>query len=350
MFRRRSGFTLVELLVVIAIIGILVGLLLPAVQAAREAARRMQCSNNMKQLALAFHNYESTYKRLPRIASRMDFKNSGASANASNWHGYSPLTMILPYIEQTAVFNRFTFMESHWQNVLTPPLVAQVNGVNQTALINCRTNRISAFLCPSDKDFPGTVETGNSNYGVSEGPSTGYGVTAAARIGFMEKDQYRKFGDISDGLNGTIMMGEFLKGDNDNNVYTYPRDVIRNQAITSFPSTFWTQANLDTYGTTCAGGISNHTSFAGRRWSAPGFYQSSFNTMTPPNWKYPACHNCSGCGEGDNSGVYPARSNHTGGAMHAMGDGSVQFLSNSTDLLTYQRLGSSNTGDVASIE
>lgn len=101
MRRIRSGFTLVELLVVIAIIGILVGLLLPAVQAAREAARRMSCSNNLKQLGLAVHNYESTYKTCSRLASQglTDWGQDG------NWNGFSPHTGLLPYIEQGPLYN-----------------------------------------------------------------------------------------------------------------------------------------------------------------------------------------------------------------------------------------------------
>ena len=102
---QRKAFTLVELLVVIAIIGILVGLLLPAVQAAREAARRMSCGNNLKQLGLAFHNYESTYKRVPRLASDMRWSRTAGGTAASNWHGYSAHTMILPYISK-AMFSR----------------------------------------------------------------------------------------------------------------------------------------------------------------------------------------------------------------------------------------------------
>lgn len=349
--KKRLGFTLVELLVVIAIIGILVGLLLPAVQAAREAARRMQCSNNLKQVALSFHNYESTFKRLPRIASRLDLiRGDGAVVAASNWNGYSPQTMILPYIEQTAVFNLFTFKEVHHRNDLVPPAVGTINGINASALNVVRSTPIAAFKCPSDRDFPSTTENGQNNYGVSEGPSVGYGVAAADRLGMFDKDLYRKFGDISDGLSNTIMLGEFLKGDNSNTTYTFPRDVIRAQPFVGIlPNRFPTQAQLEQYGKQCEGGIANHTSYAGFRWTAPGFYGTSINTVAPPNWPYPACHSCTGCGQGDASGVFPARSNHTGGAMHAMGDGSVQFLSNNTNLATYQGLGSAFSGDTASV-
>src|SRR2546427_5297251 len=98
--RGRSGFTLVELLVVIAIIGVLVALLLPAVQAAREAARRMSCSNNLKQLSLALHNYESTFSSLPP---------AGIDTNQMSW-----VVMLLPYMEQQPLFDKFNFAKGAW--------------------------------------------------------------------------------------------------------------------------------------------------------------------------------------------------------------------------------------------
>ncbi len=107
-YSKRVAFTLVELLVVIAIIGILVGLLLPAVQAAREAARRMQCSNNLKQLGLAMHNYESTFKRFP----------SGNMVGPSFSVGLSVHARLLPYMEQAAMYNMvdFNFAYNHPNN------------------------------------------------------------------------------------------------------------------------------------------------------------------------------------------------------------------------------------------
>ena len=129
--RNRLGFTLVELLVVIAIIGILVGLLLPAVQAAREAARRMQCSNNLKQLGLAILNYESAIKRLPPGGLHLR-DGFGADSSSTSW-GPNWLTMLLPYVEQASLFNQYDRTALFARN---SPLVVGT--------------KVPTYACPSD--------------------------------------------------------------------------------------------------------------------------------------------------------------------------------------------------------
>lgn len=343
--KRTSGFTLVELLVVIAIIGILVGLLLPAVQAAREAARRMQCGNSVKQLALAYHNYESTFKSIPRTAS-LPFNANMAANPQGNWNGYSALVGILPYIEQTNIFNQFTFRQYHYDPVILP-------GSTVSALTLGR-NRIPSFLCASDKLYPTTTEFGQTNYGVCEGSNAGQDIPLAQRNGFFQKDAYNKFGEVTDGLSNTIMLAEFVKGDGDTSILTNMGDVVRGVAFPAATSrTFPTQAGLDAIG--LAGLARGNTATeqqvtSGFRWFAPGNYNSVMNTMAAPNWKYPSVVQCTTCGQADSQGVFPARSRHTGGAQHGLGDGSVQFISNSIDLPTYQALGSRGSGDVGGLE
>jgi len=306
----------------------------------------MQCGNNVKQLALAYHNYESAFKAMPRTASPGFNDTRPPAQQTGSWNGYSALVGILPNIEQTNVYNQFTFRQHHYDGTVLP-------GQTNSALTLGRI-KISSFLCPSDKGYPSTTQTGWNNYGVSEGSNAGWDVSPAFRNGFFQRDVYNRFGDCTDGLSNTIMMAEFVKGDADPTTLTNMGDIVRGQPFPNAPTSlkFITQTDLDTYGAAgLAAGTSaaNQQTFAGFRWAAPGFYNAAINTMAPPNWKFPAVHRCTGCGQADAQGIFPARSRHTGGAQHAMGDGSVQFISNSTDLRTYQSLGSSNSGDVASI-
>jgi prepilin-type N-terminal cleavage/methylation domain-containing protein len=336
---RRNGFTLVELLVVIAIIGILVGLLLPAVQAAREAARRMSCSNNIKQLALAVHNYESTYRYIGRLSSpgQTDWGQD------YNWNGYSPHVQMLPYIEQGNLYQQVYF-----DNHRTYPHYAghpwfgdqpPAPGTQQT-IKSVFAQKVPAFLCPSDLKYPNQTYPGN-NYAFSSGPALVWYTSPGDRIGMYNRHAYTAFSDCPDGLSNTIMLGEFIKGDDDGGKFTNEGDVARGL---SFPSGItnvkWTQAQLDAFAATTMAGGGNHVSGGGSHWMGPGFYNTAFNTMVTPNWRAPAGNNCGGCGEGDNDGIYPARSRHTGGAMHALGDGSVTFINNSVNLTAYQNYGS----------
>ena len=336
----RPGFTLVELLVVIAIIGVLVALLLPAVQAAREAARRSSCSNNLKQVALGYYNYEDTNKRLPRTASYVT-RFDGQVADG-NWNAYSAHTMVLPYLEQKNVYDQFRWDMWHYED-LTP----------QPSALRVGRTRIATFLCPSDKDHGNLTDTGWCNYGVSEGSNVGFnaGGNMVWDNGMFRRMAYRSLAEVTDGLSNTIMLGEFVKGDNSGSKFTVMGDIPRGQAFPSgAPRQFWTQAQLDAYGAQCStsSATGNHLSFAGFRWNAPGFYNAAINTMAPPNWRFPACHNCGGCGQADSPGIFPARSRHPGGAMHAMGDGSVRFISNTVNLLTYQALGSTDGNETIS--
>jgi prepilin-type N-terminal cleavage/methylation domain-containing protein len=344
----RSGFTLVELLVVIAIIGILVGLLLPAVQAAREAARRMQCSNNMKQLGLAIHNYESSNKRVPAGANAQWQNHSSPPAMAlHNWHGYSPQTMILPFIEQQNVFNQLAFNSHHHDGAVRAPATVSPVAVGRI--------RIATFICPSDRDgLFGTTDVGNNNYGISFGSNIGWGLgTGAESNGMFTRAGYKRFADCTDGLSQTIMFGEFNKGDNLTSVVDTTSDFVANQVVATLrPSNvryYPTAAELDAVGSAAfaAASSGNQRANAGIRWISPGHYTSAINTLAPPNWRWPALME-GGCGMGDCSGVFPARSRHSGGAMHTMGDGSVRFISSTIDLLEYQALGSASGGEAFS--
>jgi prepilin-type N-terminal cleavage/methylation domain-containing protein len=166
LFRSRSGFTLVELLVVIAIIGILIALLLPAVQAAREAARRSQCTNQLKQLALAFHNYHDKAKTFPRTM--YDFVGDAVTCKGADtcgcrqgpagciW-GQAAYLQILPYIEQMSIYSQYKWSCS-WK----------AEGTNWPLVNNAK---LATFRCPSDRF---NQDIAQSNYGVSAGASLGW--------------------------------------------------------------------------------------------------------------------------------------------------------------------------------
>ena len=194
---------------------------------------------------------------------------------------------------------------------------------------------------------------GWNNYGVCGGSNNGYGSAFGDQNGFFKHNRETPFSDIIDGLSNTIMMGEFNKGDNTSALFAVVSGDFANGVAypSGWTNQFPTQAMLEAYGASCvAAGASSHRSNAGFRWVAPGQYNTEFNTIAPPNWRFPACMPCGGCGQGDSGGVFPARSRHAGGAMHAMGDASIQFISSSISIPTYQALGSAKGNDVGSVE
>jgi prepilin-type N-terminal cleavage/methylation domain-containing protein/prepilin-type processing-associated H-X9-DG protein len=200
----KGGFTLVELLVVIAIIGILIALLLPAVQAAREAARRAQCTNNLKQLALAVHNYHDTYKTFP---SGWIIQTNGT--NLSGW-GFIPLMM--PFLEQKPLHDKIGVTARQLfdvgQDTTNDPATGQPFWmVLQT--------EIKTVMCPSDKTRnpnPDRKIFGNkvgvSNYGAVRGFFAGLGMDSAENNGAMYGNSSVGFRDVTDGTSNTFLIGE----------------------------------------------------------------------------------------------------------------------------------------------
>ena len=209
--RHPRGFTLVELLVVIAIIGILVGLLLPAVQAAREAARRMQCSNNIKQLALASHNYHDTHKKFP-IGQHLFGNTAGG---ISRGLGYNWSFGLLPFIEQTSLYNQFDNRFPVFEKTITR------NGI-------LAATPLATFSCPSDLKPP-TIDltteairpTATSSYKAVNGAyNNGYSTLTAndqtAFNGTFERDSRAVYGmtNLTDGTSNTIIIAETRWGMN----------------------------------------------------------------------------------------------------------------------------------------
>ena len=328
----RAGFTLVELLVVIAIIGILIALLLPAVQAAREAARRSQCVNNLKQVGLAYHNYHDTFKTFPRYDYGVNTAACGEAACGANtwWVGFTAHTMVLPYVEQGAIYDRID-----WSSRPT-------DTVNDTNLM--RTVQINSYVCPSEGPFYDVNFKGSTNYFISEGPCFG-NVGLADQNGFFRRDLETAIRDVRDGTSNTIALAEIIKGDG-NSTKSGWGDLIRmgGSAAAGCSDTFPTQAAMDAYGATLLTGAAAIWNENGRRYYAPTAGDLPvMTTLAPPNWKYP---NFMVSDWSTGRFYIGARSYHPGGANHTLGDGSVRFISETLDFNTYQALGGRDEGTV----
>ncbi|WP_339746094.1 DUF1559 domain-containing protein [uncultured Rubinisphaera sp.] len=315
MIRNRSAFTLIELLVVIAIIAILVALLLPAVQQAREAARRSSCKNNLKQIALAMHNYHDVYNTLPKC----QYARTGGSGDG----GRGPFVSILPMMEQSALYDLWNHNQDYHQ------------GGNATP----RNTTISAYLCPSD---PVIITPGN-NYFVSTGSHARPWDLQAN--GAFTRQADKKFRDITDGTSNTLLLSERIKGDG------VTRDNYRAVVAGS-----WIFANVDfptfaelnaliAVATTPTGGGALE---CGRIWAATTPGMMSFSSAAPPNWSEGSFAK-DGAGPGrcvDRDAIMVATSQHKGGVQVALVDGSTRFVSENIDLVTWQRLGNRQDGQV----
>jgi prepilin-type N-terminal cleavage/methylation domain-containing protein len=338
----RRGFTLVELLTVIAIIGVLVGLLLPAVQSAREVARRSACSNNIRQIGLGLHSYASSRKN--------SFPRAGEPrTNGTWWQGaslYLPSVHVatLPYIEQTSLFDAFN--ADHWIDGANashdPPGVSNTNG-------SVTNRRVSSFICPSSLPFGGNPAAPSNNYAWNVG-STIYWDNPLQN-GPIQQRSTTSFADIGDGLSKTILLSEMLPGDNSGSAFSFPRDMLPGVSVAVITTPVMpppgqvealAQANV-----AAMGSVGAHHSNLADRWARNAFMWTLYNTVAPPNWHAPTSHaGGSTAWLIGSNGVFPARSFHAGGVNAVMADASVLFLSNSIDLVTYQRLGGRNDGQV----
>ncbi len=365
--RSRSGFTLVELLVVIAIIGVLVGLLLPAVQAAREAARRMSCSNNFKQLGLGIHNYHSSFDQVPRNGTGTKQEVSMANGSEqSNRLFLSWLVSILPYVEQQAMWEQISNPST--QVTAGQTLPASVNGswkamgpVPWMTTYVPWVTQVPTFRCPSDPSTTlGSGELARTNYGACVGDANDRGhnggvndfgywgnfnnrdedwsVTRgrAAQRGFFWNRKDSQFRDVLDGLSNTIAAGEIcttggkreIKADFVRNIAT----MIRTNETVVVPADCREGAHIDPARPQFYAQTATVSAAAaqgkGTRWADSRPYYTGFHTILPPN--APSCVHDGG--DGNHSGVIAtAGSRHAGGAHVLMGDGAVKFITESID-------------------
>ena len=352
--RRRDGFTLIELLVVIAVIAVLIALLLPAVQSAREAARRIQCTNNLKQIGLASHNYLSTHETFPP-ANVMSGSWGAAVKPPKGWtNNWSALAKVLPFSEQGTVYNAINFV------------VKDSDAANTTL---CGTV-VNSFVCPSDpktKAFndAGTV-FGGSNYGSNDGdwyvfsfPGGPVSWAGMATRNAFSVNQARKVAEFIDGTSSTLLFAE---------VKTFQPRLKCGGLSVSDP---FNQPGpngpipADYGGSGCSFGNTMHT-----RWSNGGVYHSGFTTAWPPNKKTlyaytgtPATTPALGSGQYDtdiisineNDGgptfaAFTSRSYHPGGVNAVLADGSVRFFKETVNGGVWRALGTVGGGEVLSAD
>ncbi|MDB5338450.1 MAG: prepilin-type cleavage/methylation protein, partial [Planctomycetaceae bacterium] len=308
--RKHAGFTLIELLVVIAIIGVLVALLLPAVQQAREAARRTQCKNNLKQLGLALHNYVDVQSVLPPGGTRpgvASITNGSDNSWGTNW-----VTRILPFIDQSNIYNQYNFN-------IEPRAGTNVGLVNMT---------LPALLCPSDTIGTSWVNgawapfaKGNyaANYGIGN-PWSGAGFPDLTVRGPFRAQMYygAKYAEITDGLSNTAFLSELIAGKNAGD----------ERGTWAFPvgSYFCGRSYYPDGITPFIALLPNGNALDDTRRDAPTFC-SADNTDRDLR-----------CIAGGNHAWQTARSKHIGGVHVCMGDGSTRFVGESINVNVWMSL------------
>lgn len=350
---RRTAFTLVELLVVIAIIGILVGLLLPAVQAAREAARRMQCSNNLRQVGLALLNYESANKRLPAFV----------GINSGNAGNFSILASMLPYLEQTNLLNQIDYTVSLQ--------VGCCPGTLRPQFIEPAKTVVATFRCPSDngpdvfevKTLSGSgpidLYAGN-NYHINTGTAVGTLYDTRLRSdGLAYTNSRMRLASITDGLSNTAAFSESLRG---LATTTVGAPVTKDQRMRTMVNVACVWASTTTPPTVA--GLANgfqapedpnqfealvvaisrgYNGQRGAGWIHGREYYSAYNHYHTPNSTILDMNTCG-------YGVFGARSLHATGVNLVRCDGGIAYVSNSIDRVVWRAYGTRDGGEVAAFD
>jgi prepilin-type N-terminal cleavage/methylation domain-containing protein len=291
---RRRAFTLVELLVVIAIIGVLVALLLPAVQAAREAARRMKCQSNMKQLGIGLHNYHDIHSRVPPAG----IHNQGSQSAGSSCWGPSWAVMLLPMIEQGTLHSQYNFSLIRTRDTPNDRVVAV---------------KVPAYVCPSDPANPppwvNSVPHARGNYACNAGPASAFSVTEFPRgiRGAFSPPFYwgTAFREVTDGLSSTIFVGEIIAGREEGDV----RGAWASPLGVFFSGTSGSSATPPSQPV-----LINGNALDDSRRDRPA------KCSAPNNDRNLRC-----IADGDRP-THALRSRHPGGVQAALGDGSVRFV------------------------
>ncbi len=337
--RARPAFTLIELLVVIAIISVLIALLLPAVQAAREAARRMQCTNNLKQLGLALHNYESSVGAFPMAGTVRALPGGGFA-----YGGWSVHARVLPYIEQSAMYGAINFSVSY-SDTSNHTIVRQF---------------VSAFICPSEPKGQELVLHGGgllaapTNYGWTMGDWFVWGgLNGPSNRAAFEVNRSRRIAELVDGTSQTMVAAEVKAQQR------YLRDFSGGLANIKNPNVM-PDPNADPYAVAPeynAGGSLQTTGHT--EWVDGHVHQSGMTTSWPPNKRITRSSDQSvdldltGIREQNGGPTFSAinsRSYHPGGVNALFGDGSVRLIKDSIAGPTWRALGTIGGGEVISAD
>lgn len=315
-----TGFTLVELLVVIAIIGVLIALLLPAVQAAREAARRMQCTNHQKQIALATHNFHDARKYLP--AYWKDEVFSKISGVNGSYGDMSYVCAMLPFLEQSALF----------EDVVANASLSSWKAPRDSSS-DIWTTKISTLVCPSATSKPTRpAEIGFNHYHACTGDLwVGYNESCTRGVFVDGAAMVCGFGQVTDGTSNTILISEMDSPLREGGTTDGSLKIIGGiVAQVPFPSGTDVGVPKDCLDKAGSNGMfvgnSTNQSHVSRRWGYSGVYTSRFYTILPPN-----SPSCSINDDGEGAIIATASSNHKGGVNGALVDGSVRFFSNTVN-------------------
>lgn len=308
------AFTLIELLVVIAIIAVLIALLLPAVQQAREAARRTQCKNNLKQLGLAVHNYESSHMSFP--PGRVGFPKV-----------FSAHAQLLPYLDAANLQNLIDFNASP-TFVDPPPSPPATNDIAMRVVV-------PSFLCPSDfGKVPGSPY-GCTNYMATIGSGLGASSSIKTGDGVMYSGSSTKYKDVTDGLSNTVAFSETILGvgGNPSSPSGPPKQPL-GEVLELPGATVTTDA-------ACVPGAGTWSGLRGSKWMNGHYGDTLYNHYYPPNADQFDCGNAS-----HNFGLTSARSRHIGGVHTLLCDGSVRFVGENVYLATWTALATRGGAEV----
>jgi prepilin-type N-terminal cleavage/methylation domain-containing protein/prepilin-type processing-associated H-X9-DG protein len=360
----RRGFTLIELLVVISIIAVLIALLLPAVQSAREAARRAQCTNNLKQIGLGMHNYHSTHGTFP-LGGTKGPNDAYGPAYTLGWGTWSAHALMLGYLEQQPLYNAANFswaviMGSGWR----------INTTVSNSIVN-------TFLCPSDDMAPIPVPANAqwsgrlNNYFASVGTTIAYQGALDTTGCFTQAGRAYGVQNFTDGTSNTIAFAEALVGPDSGGYQTKTQQALFRNGTNVSPSSSAGSSSLFDANTnynavmsdmqTCqtaaltlpsGDGVQGtlNEDDKGERWAADDGGFTLINTVVPPSstqFSFACCAFAQsyGCDDGSFENV---NSRHPGGANVLFADGSVHFLKSSIAIKTYWALGTKGNGEVVS--